>query len=151
MRAQPGQTGITRPSLVRRRRANVCTRSLVFLMVVPRQHSLAEAARFSGRHQSPCSKRLQAQSPVAVSPLASLSKQPARQGATARQTVPALPWALALVIDRTLHQRASLPPANATTVTHGHGCLVGHPWTPMVRRLHDRLLPLRPIPFSRQR
>lgn len=120
-------------------------------MVVTRKHSLEEAARFSGRHKSQFSKRLKAHSKVAVSTLESLSKKQARQGAQARQKLPELPWAIAIVVDRTLQHRASLHPENATPFHHGPGLIVGHQWANMVLLLHDMRIPLRPIPFYRQR
>ena len=54
-------------------------------------------------------------------------------------------------MESTLQQRASLPPENAKTFNHGQGCVVGHQWTNIVLLLHDRLIPLRPLPFYRQR
>ena len=151
MRAQTVQTWIAHHLLVRRRLTNVCTSYLLFLMVVTRQHSLEEAARFSGRHKSQFSKMLKAHSKVAVSTLESLSKKQARQGAKARQKLHELPWAIALVVDSTLQHRASLHPENAKTFNHGQGFIVGHQWTNMVLLLNDMLIPLRPIPFYSQR
>jgi DDE family transposase len=151
MRAQTVQTWIARHILVRRRLENVCTSSLLFLMVVTRKHSLEEAARFSGRHTSQFSKMLKAHSNVAVSTLESLSKQPAKQVAKARQKLQELPWDIAIVVESTLQHRASLPPENAKTFKHGQGFVVGHQWTNIVVILHDTLSPLRPIPFYSQR
>ena len=151
MRAQTVQTWIARPILVRRRLENVCTRDLLFLMVVTRKHALEAAARFSGRHKSPCAKMLKAQSPVAVSTLASLSKHHAQHGAKARQKVPELPWDMALVVERTRQHRASLHPENATTFHHGQGLVVGQQWTNSVVIRHATRIPLRPIPFYSQR
>ena len=151
MRAQTVQTWIARHILVRRRLANVCTSYLLFLMVATRKHSLEEAARFSGRHKSQFSKMLKAHSKVAVSTLESLSKKQARQVAKARQKLPELPWAIAIVVDSTLQHRASLHPENAKTFNHGQGFIVGHQWTNIVLLLNDRLIPLRPIPFYSQR
>jgi hypothetical protein len=146
MRAQPVPTWSARHILVRRRLANVCTRSLVFLMVVTRNPSLAEAARFSGRHTSPCAQRLQAHRQGAVATLESLSKQPAKPVANARQKVTELPWDMAIVVESTLQHRARLHPANAQTFHHGQGCVVGHQWTKIVLLLQARRIPLRPIP-----
>jgi len=151
MRAQTVQTWIARHILVRLRLENVCTRSLLCLMVATIKQSLEEAARFSGLHQSPFSKMLKAHSKVAVSTLGNLSKQPAKQVAKTRQKLHELPWAIAIVVERTLQHRASLHPKNAKTCNHGQGVVVGHQWTNIVLILHDMLLPLRPIPFSSQR
>jgi hypothetical protein len=151
MRARPVQTGIARRLGGRRRLERVCTSARLFLMVVTTPPALAEAARFSGRPTSPCSKLVKAQSPVAVSTLESLSKNHAQHVATVRQKWQELPWHLALGVERTLHQRASLHPATAKTFQHGQGWVVGHPWTHIVLRLHALLMPRRPIPFSRQR
>lgn len=54
-------------------------------------------------------------------------------------------------MESTLQQRASLHPENAKTFNHGQGFVVGHQWTNIVLLLHDMLIPLRPIPFYRQR
>ena len=151
MRAPTVQTWIARHILVRRRLENVCTRDLLLLMVVTRKHSLEEAARFSGRHTSQCSKMLQAHSQVAVSTLERLSKKQAKHVATARQKLQERPWDIALVVDSTLQHRASLHPENAKTFHHGQGCVVGHQWTNSVLLLQDRLIPLRPLPFSSPR
>ena len=151
MRAQTVQTWIARHILVRLRLQNVCTSSLLFLMVATRKHALEEAARFSGRHKSQCSKMLKAHSQVAVSTLENLSKQHAKHVAKARQKLPELPWDMAIIVDSTLQQRASLHPENAKTFNHGQGFVVGHQWTNIVLLLHDMLLPLRPIPCYSQR
>jgi len=120
-------------------------------MVATRKHALEEAARFSGRHKSQFSKRLQAHNQVAVSPLERLSKKQAKQVAKARQKLPELPWDIAIIVDRTLQHRASLPPENAKTCNHGQGLVIGHQWTNSVLLLNDRLIPLRPLPFYSQR
>jgi Transposase DDE domain len=151
MRARTVQTWIARHLLVRLRLENVCTSYLLFLMVAPRKHSLEEAARFAGLHKSQFSKMLKAHSKVAVYTLDSLSKKPAKQVAKARQKLKELPWDIALVVDSTLQQRASLHPENAKTFNHGQGFVVGHQWTNIVLLLHDLLIPLRPIPFYSQR
>jgi Transposase DDE domain len=151
MRAQTVQTWIARHILVRLRLENVCTSYLLFLMVAPRKHSLEEAARFSGLHKSQFSKMLKAHSKVAVYTLESLSKKQAKQVATARQKLKELPWDIALIVDSTLQQRASLHPENAKTFNHGQGFVVGHQWTNIVLLLHDMLIPLRPIPYYSQR
>jgi hypothetical protein len=145
------QTWIARHIVVRLRLQNVCTSYLLFLMVATRKHALEEAARFAGRHTSQCAKMWQAQSQVAVSTWDNLSKQPAQPVAKARHTLPELPWDMAMIVESTLQHRARLHPENAQTCHHGQGVVVGHPWTKSVWLLHDRLLPLRPIPFSSQR
>jgi hypothetical protein len=151
MRAQTVQTWIARHIVVRLRLKNVCTSYLLFLMVVTKKHSLEEAARFSGLHKSQFSKMLQAHSNVAVSTLERLSKKQAKQVAKVRQKLKELPWAIAIVVDSTLQQRASLHPENAKTFNHGQGFVVGHQWTNIVLILNDMLIPLRPIPFYSQR
>ena len=151
MRVQTVQTWIARHILVRLRLENVCTSYLLFLMVVTRKHSLEEAARFSGLHKSQFSKMLKAHSHVAVYTLESLSKKQAKQVAKARQKLKELPWDIAIIVDSTLQHRASLHPENAKTFNHGQGFVIGHQWTNIVLLLHDMLIPLRPIPFYRQR
>jgi hypothetical protein len=120
-------------------------------MVATRKHSLEEAARFSGLHKSQFSKMLKVHSKVAVSTLESLSKQQAKQVAKARHKLKELPWDMAIVVDSTLQQRASLHPENAKTFNHGQGFVVGHQWTNIVLLLNDILIPLRPIPFYSRR
>ena len=151
MRAQTVQTWIARHIVVRRRLENVCTSYLLFLMVATTKHALEEAARFAGRHKSQFSKMLKAHSQVAVSTLESLSKKQAKHVAKARQKLTELPWKIAIVVDSTLQHRASLHPENAKTFHHGQGFVVGHQWTNSVLLLNDLLIPLRPIPFYRQR
>jgi AraC-like DNA-binding protein len=124
---------------------------LLFLMVVTKRHSLEEAARFAGLHKSQFSKMLKAHSQVAVSTLERLSKHQAKRLAKARHKLHELPWAIALIVDSTLQQRASLHPENAKTFNHGQGFVVGHQWTNIVLLLHDMLIPLRPIPYYSQR
>src|SRR5438105_14719855 len=94
---------------------------------------------------------LKAHSTVAVYTLESRSKKQAKHVAQARQKWQELPWDIAIVVDSTLQQRASLHPENAKTFNHGQGFVVGHQWTNIVLLLHDRLIPLRPIPFYSQR
>ena len=59
------QTWITRRIAVRQRLERICTRYLLFLMVVTTKHSLAEAARFSRVHKSLFSSMLHSPSQVA--------------------------------------------------------------------------------------
>ena len=147
MPARPVQTWSARRLGVRRRLERVCPRARLFLMVVTPQQALAEAARCSGRHPSPCAQMLQAHSTVAVSTLESLSKNHATHVAQARHKWPELPGQRAMVVERPLQQRASLPPAHAKTCPHGQGWVVGQQGTPLVWILHDLVVPLRPIPW----
>jgi hypothetical protein len=151
MQARTLQTWIVRRIAIRHRLERVCTSSLLCLMVVPTQPSLAEAARFAGLHPSQCSTMLQAHSQGAVSTLESLSKQQAKHGSQARQKLQERPGKLALVVESPLQHRARLQPAHAKTCNHSQGCVVGHPWTHIGLLLNDMQIPLRPIPFSRQR
>ena len=144
-------TWITRPMAVRQRLERMCTSSLRFLMVVTTKHSLEEAARFSRRHKSLCSKMLQSHSKVAIATLESLSKTQARQFSKVLQRVNGLPWKIVIIIDSTLQHRASLHPENAKTFNHGKGYVIGHQWTNIVLILGDMLIPLRPIPFYSKR
>ena len=120
-------------------------------MVVTTKHSIKEAARFSGLHQSLFSKLLKSHSRVAVTTLESLSKTQARQCAKALARRNGLPWKIVIIIDSTLQHRASLHPENAKTFNHGKGYVIGHPWTNIVLLLGDILIPLRPIPFYSKR
>ena len=151
MQARTLQTWIVRRIAIRHRLERVCTSSLLCLMVVPTQPSLAEAARFAGLHPSQCSTMLQAHSQGAVSTLESLSKTQAKPVSQARQKLQELPWHIALVVESPRPHRARLHPANAQTFNHGPGFVVGHQWTHSVLLLHDLLMPRRPSPFSSQR
>jgi Transposase DDE domain len=129
----------------------MCTSSLLFLMVVTTQHAIEEAARFSGLHQSLFANLLQSPSKVAITTLEHLSKAQARPFAQALARVNGLPWQILILIDSTLQHRASLHPENTKTFNHGKGYVIGHQWTNIVLVLGDRLMPLRPIPFSSKR
>ena len=147
MPARTLQTWIARRLSIRQRLERVCTSSLLLLMVVRQQHSLEEAARFSGLHKSQFCKMLQGHSTVAISTLESLSKKQARQCSTARHDLKGLPWNMAILIDSTLQHRASLHPENAKKFNHGKGFVIGHQWTNIVLIINDILIPLPPIPF----
>ena len=147
MRARTLQTWIARRLAIRQRLERVCTRYLLFVMVVTQQHALEEAARFSGRHQAQCGKMLQSHATVAISTLERLSKKQATQCAKALQDWTGLPWTMAIIMESTLQHRASLPPEHAKTFKHGKGYVIGHPWTNIVLILHGLLMPLRPIPY----
>src|SRR2546425_11640747 len=151
MRARTLQTWIARHILVHRRLGSVCTSYLLFLMVVTTKHSLEEAARFSGLHNSLFSNLLQSHAKVAITTLEHLSKTQARQFAKALTRVNGLPWKILILIDSTLQHRASLYPENAQTFNHGKGYVIGHQWTNIVLVLGDMLIPLRPIPFYSKR
>jgi len=110
MRARTLQIWIARHIRVRRRLESICTSFLLFLMVVTTKHSLEEAARFSGLHQSQFSKMLKSPGNVAVYTLASLSTKQAKQVAKAQQRLKERPWTIALIVDSTLQHRASLHP-----------------------------------------
>jgi len=124
---------------------------LLFLMVVTRKHSLEEAARFSGRNKAQFSKFLSHHSNVAISTLEALSKKQAKQWSKTLQSLQHLPWKIALLMDSTLQQRASLHPENAKKFNHGKGFVIGHQWTNMVLIINDRLMPLPPIPYYSKR
>jgi len=120
-------------------------------MVVTRKHSLEEAARFSGCQKSQFSRFLQTHASVAISTLQKLSKQQAKRVAKTLQALQGLPWKIALLLDSTLQQRASLHPENANKFNHGQGFVIGHQWTNMVLILNDILIPLPPIPYYSKR
>ena len=151
MRARTVQTWIARHIVVRLRLEHVLHELPLIFDGRDQEASLEEAARFSGLHKSQFSKMLKAHSKVAAYTLDSLSKKQAKHVAKARQKLKELPWDIALVVDSTLQQRASLHPENAKTFNHGQGFVVGHQWTNIVLLLHDLLIPLRPIPFYSQR
>src|SRR5437899_6996220 len=151
MQTRTLQTWIARHIRVRLRLQQVCTSSLLFLMVVTTKHSLEHAARFAGLHTSQFSKMLKYHGNVAVSTLESLSKQQAQQLAKALHPLKGLPWKIALIVDSTLQRRASLHPENAKRFNHGNGFVIGHQWTNIVLIINDMLIPLRPIPFYSQR
>ena len=118
-------------------------------MVVSRQHSLEEAARFSGLNKSQFSKLLKHHPDVALSTLQTLSKKQAKHVSKALHYLAqnGLPWKIAILIDSTIQHRASVHPENAKTFNHGKGFVIGHQWTNIVLLLHDSLIPLPPIPF----
>ena len=78
MPAHALHTWIARRIAVSKRLTHVCVSYLLFLMVVSRQHSLEEAARFSGRNKSQFSKLLKHHPDVALSTLQTLSKKHAK-------------------------------------------------------------------------
>ncbi len=145
------QTWIKRRIAVRQRLERICTSYLLFLMVVTTKHSLEEAARFSGLHNSLFSNLLQSHAKVAITTLENLSKTQARQFAKTLARVNGLPWKILILIDSTLQHRASLHPENAKTFNHGKGYVIGHQWTNIVLVLGNMLIPLRPIPFYSKR
>ena len=140
---------IARRIAVRTRLEQVGVRSLLLLLVVTRKHSLEEAARFSGLHKSQFSQFLHTHSNVALSTLQGLSKKQAKQFSKTLHHLSQhhLPWKIALLIESTLQHRASLHPENAKKCNHGKGFVIGHQWTNVVLIIHDRLIPLPPIPF----
>jgi hypothetical protein len=149
MPARTLHTWIARHIAVRTRLAQVGVSSLLFLMVVTRKHSLAEAARFSGGHKSQCSQFLRTHSSVAITTLQHLSiKQAKRWSKTLNHlSQQQLPWKIALLIESPLQHRASLHPENAKKFHHGKGFVIGHQWTKIVLIITDMLIPLPPIPF----
>src|SRR5882724_3036003 len=153
MQARTLHTWIARHIAVRTRLAQVGVSYLLFLMVVTRKHSLEEAARFSGLHQSQFSKFLSTHSPVAIATLQHLSTQQAKRLSKTLHNLSQhqLPWKIALLIDSTLQHRASLHPENAKKFNHGKGFVIGHQWTNIVLIINDMLIPLRPIPYYSKR
>jgi hypothetical protein len=67
MQARTWQTWIARRISIRHRLERVCTRYLLLLMVVTQQHSLEEAARFSGLHKAQFCKMLPSHAKMAIS------------------------------------------------------------------------------------
>ena len=96
MQARTLQTWIARRIAIRQRLERVCTSYLLFLMVVTKQHSLEDAARFSGLHKAQFCKMLQSHAKIAISTLESLSKKQATQFATPLHDLKGLPWNMAI-------------------------------------------------------
>ena len=128
------------------RRHQVGIRDLLLLMVVTRKHSREEAARFAGCQQSPCSRFLHTHPSLAISTLPQLSKPQAKRCSKTLQALKGLPWKIALLLESTRQQRASLHPENAKKFHQGQGFVIGHQWTNIVLILHAILIPLPPIP-----
>ena len=148
MQARTWQTWIARRLSIRHRLERVCTRYLLLLMVVvTKQHSLEEAARFSGLHKAQFCKLLQAHAEMAISTLESLSKKQAKQFAKPLHDLQGLPWNIAILMDSTLQHRASLHPENAKKFNNGKGYVIGHQWTNILLIINDMVIPLRPIPY----
>ena len=72
-------------------------------MVVSRQHSLEEAARFSGLNKAQFSKLLKHHPTVALDTLQTLSKKQAKHVSKALHYLAqnGLPWQIAILIDST--------------------------------------------------
>jgi hypothetical protein len=151
MHAHALHTWIARRISVCQRLQRVCVSYLLFLMVVRRKHSLEEAARFAGLNKSLFSKLLKYHANIAIYTLQDLSKAHARQFSKTLQSLKGLPWKIAILIDSTLQQRASLHPENAKKFNHGKGYVIGHQWTNIVLIVNDMLIPLPPIPYYSQR
>lgn len=134
---------------IRLRQVGISSRLL--LMVVTRKHALEEAARFSGCHTSRCRKFVHTHAGVAITTLQTLSQEHAKRLSKPLQDLKGLPWKMALLLESTLQQRASLHPENAKKFNHGQGFVIGHQWTNIVLIIHDTLIPLPPIPDSSQR
>jgi hypothetical protein len=99
MQTRTLQTWIARRITIRHRLERVCTRYLLFLMVMTQKHSLEEAARFAGLHKAQFCKLLKYHSNVAISTLEGLSKKQAKQFAKPRQALKGLPWKIAIITD----------------------------------------------------
>ena len=153
MHAHALHTWVARRISVSKRLTHACVSYLLFLMVVSRQHSLEEAARFSGLNKSQFSKLLKHHPDVALSTLQTLSKKQAKHVSKGLHYLAqnGLPWKIAILIDSTIQHRASVHPENAKTFNHGKGFVIGHQWTNIVLLLNDSLIPLPPIPFYSKR
>src|SRR6266571_371965 len=153
MHAHALHTWVARRIAVSKRLTHVCVSYLLFLMVVSRQHSLEEAARFSGLNKAQFSKLLKHHPNVALDTLQTLSKKQAKHVSKALHYLAqnGLPWQIAILIDSTIQHRASVHPENAKTFNHGKGFVIGHQWTNIVLLLNDSLIPLPPIPFYSKR
>ena len=84
------------------------------------------------------------------SSLDDLSKKQAKQLSKNLHPLKGLPWKIDLLVESTIHHRASLHPENAKTFHHGNGYVIGHQWTNIVLMSNDLLIPLPPIPFDSQ-
>jgi hypothetical protein len=144
-------TWIARQIRVRQRLQQVCASYLLFLMVVTTNHTLEEAARFSGLHKSQFSRMLKWHGNIASYTLGSLSKQQAKRLSKSLNALKGLPWKIVIIIDSTLQHRASLHPENSKKFNHGQGFVIGHQWTNIVLIINEVLIPLRPIPFYSKR
>jgi hypothetical protein len=122
---------------------------LLFLLVPVRKHCLQEAARFSGKQPSQFSRLLKNHSGLAVYNLNQLSKKQAKQLSKAMKYLDKdrLPWKIAVIIDSTFQNRATLHTDNAKKFNHGKGYVIGHQWTNIVLLINDIVIPLVPIAF----
>jgi len=134
---------------VNNRIKGVCVWYLLFLMTPARKHTFQEAAKFSGLNKSQFSRLLNNHPAEAVYTLDQLSKKEAKR--LSKVTKPlakgALPWHIVLIIDNTLHHRATLRTENAKRFNHGKGFVIGHQWTNIVLFINEMIIPLPPIAF----
>ena len=147
MRFYPLQNWIIRQLNVKRRLQIVCLWYVLSLMVETRKHSLEFAQSLSGLNKSQFCRLLKTHSHTAAYTFDSLSKRQAKQFAKVLETLPSLPWKVAILIDAVLQNRSGLHAENVKKFTHGNGFVIGHQWTNIVLILNGVLIPLPPIPF----
>ena len=120
---------------------------LLFVMLPAPKHSLAAAARFSGKSRSSFSKILANSKEISHRILMRLLTELAKQLNFRRPLVSGAPWTIAIIIDSTIHKRSSKNAKNAQKFNHGKGYEFGHQFTNIVIFLNGIVFPLPPIPI----
>lgn len=121
---------------------------LLSLMIPSDKHTQSFAARITGRASSIFSNLLGKHLGLSRQTLNRAARRRLRYLAKKRAPLcKKAPWTIAIIIDSTLHSRASSKAQNAQKFNHGSGWVFGHQWTNVGIYLAGQYVPLAPIPF----
>lgn len=121
---------------------------LFSLMIAAPKHTLTEASFRGQLHKSQYSRLLSKHPELAKESLKTISQKVALEEIVARKPlISGAPWSVAIIIDSTLHGRATLHTDNSQRLNHGEGFVVGHQWTNIILLINKKVIPLPPIAF----
>ena len=121
---------------------------LISLMLPADKHTQANAEKISGKDNSLFSNLLNADQDIAKLALSRASRRAIKKISKKRTLIErGSPWEVAIIIDATLHRRASRHTQDSQRFNHGKGWVVGHQWSNIGLLINGQFIPLPPIPF----
>jgi len=140
---------ILRSIAINGKKSIVAVYYIIFLMLPVRKHTLTEAANLFNINKSTFSKFLKNNPECSICNLNRLARRRSRKLFRKSKYLAdgKLPWKIAIIIDSTLQNRASLHADNSKKFNHGKGYVIGHQWTNIILLINRTVIPLQPIPF----
>ena len=132
---------------IRKRLLEIATFFILSKALPADKHTLMFAEKISGKSNSLFSNLLQHVDIPTVALNRAARRRIEKLMRTRKPLCPGSPWTIALIIDATLHKRATRHTENCQKFNHGKGYVLGHQWTNLGICINGQLVPLPPIAF----